>query len=460
MFPIIIDILGRGTYGYAIKPPLKLENINIEEDKESFIEYINKEQNDIGKVFIIDNGDEDYIYREELKELKLINELDKNNIFTVPLKGASIGYINEEKYDIAILNKFYKSIKLPEKKTNIHQIIQGNGGHELKDSLFENYKDNPITYIKFLNIFDKFLSGMLLLQNANKIHRDIKPPNVLFDGNKINLIDFGLTIDAKDIYSFTKDNTYMMKYIYIFFPPEYYICGYLYNDIFLKLKIDIEKLKIGKDITYDIVNEKFSNIKCKDSQFIIDSLINFKINSNTILHKSYIDFISNFNNGSNIEFIKIYKKNFYIEINNFVDNIINTIIDPKNSDKKVYDIYYKKIYNKKTIKKFDVYSLAFIILPFYKYLYRLKGKNELNIRQKSFLSYIFNNCANTNPYHRISIKNLKKLINIEIKNESIPIINNNMINIPKNNKTSFLSYINKSFNCILLSCKYLSPPFF
>lgn len=437
MYPIHFEILGKGTYGYAIKPPLNLENINKEDDKETFIEYINKEPNDIGKIFIIDNGEEDYIYREELKELKIIKEIDKNNIFTVPLKGAIKGYINDENYDKTMLNKLYKSIKHEKKHTNIYQIIQGNGGYELKDSVFEKYKENPITYIKFLNIFDNFLSGMLLLQKANKIHRDIKPSNVLFNGEKINLIDFGLTIDSKNLYSYSKDNTYIMKHIYIFFPPEYYICGYLYGDIYLKIKDDIEKDNnfFKDDITYDDVYKKFIDIKCKDSQFIIDSLERFKINSNDILNKNYIEFITNFNNGSNKDFINIYKENFYIEINKFVNNMINTINNPKNSEKKINDIYYNKIYNKKTIEKFDVYSLAFIILPFYKYLYGLKGKDELSIRQKTFLSNIFNNCATSNPYHRISIKNLKKLINIEIKNESIQILNIKNLHVCKTTKS-------------------------
>jgi len=426
-----IKVLGCGTYGCAVKPVIELEDANVD------MKYIYKKETDISKIFVMDDIDTLKAYKEELEELKLINEIDNGHIFTVPLKGAYIGYITEHIYSPSSLIKLYKSIyyyerdkdKIRKKEFNpqkdnrddekkIHQIILGDGGSELNDSVvFVNTKNK---YKNFIKLFNNFLQGMMLLNNAKKIHRDIKPPNVLFDGKKINLIDFGLSTNVENLYVFNNDNIDMMNYKYEYYPPEYYLCGIIYSNIVDKIKADInnENLKVSKfkikTLINDVnINNRYEKLICdeQNSKFIIDILEKFK--NNTTMHDIYINELNNKKISNNPEFLKLYKEFFTIQINKFIDHIINRLKLSKNEN--IKEILKTKIYNEEIIQKFDVYSLAYIILPFYKYLSGLKGADELSIKQKAFLSYIFNNCVNTNPIDRISLIDLKKLIETEMK---------------------------------------------
>lgn len=416
---INIKVLGCGTYGCAVKPVIVFKDATID------IEYTDKERTDIGKIFKIDDDIGTIEYKDELKELELIKSIDPSDIFTVPLKGANYGNILEEQYNIKDLTSLYELIEYEKDVDDIkiHQIILGYGGSELNNRVvFKRYK---ITYSKFIKIFDKFLEGMILLQKAKMIHRDIKPPNVLLfsgeKGEKLNLIDFGLSTNAENLYAFNNDNISMMKYEYVYYPVEYYICGAIYSNIVNKIKEDFKNKKQTKGrfnittiITIENINDEYKKLICdeENSKFIIDDLE--KLKNSTAIYNTYVNDLY-YENKSNPEILKLYKEFFKIQINKFIDHIINTINISKNE--KIKEIL-TKIYTEEIIQKFDVYSLSFIILPFYKYLSGLKGEKALNDKQKAFLSYIFNNCINSNPYDRISLIALKKLIEIEL-NENI-----------------------------------------
>ena len=420
---IKLSILGCGKFGCAVKPPVELERED-EPHKDTYLAYVNKEKTDIGKIFKMNEDcEENRDYRDELKELNEMKTIDINHIFTVPFKGASIGYINEEKYSTSSLDEVFDSLDYDKNngENKVHQIVLGHGGLELNDDIFENYKQKKtITYKKFINIFDTFLEGMLLLQKAKKVHRDIKPPNVLFDGKKLNLIDFGLSQNFDNLYSFNRDNIHIMNFVYVFFPPEYHVCGVIYKTIRDHINHQIKKeeeenksarFKIKTIINDTVRNKRFEDLKCKDSQFVIDALETFKKKTGSVFNSGYIDFISRKNDSI---FLTTYKKFFHLNIHKFIDELIFNI--KQNDDEYIKDVL-SKIYDTDVKEKFDVYSLAYIILPFYKHLSTLQGKNKLNVKQELFLSYIFNCCSVTNPSDRISLKNLKKVFQIEKEND-------------------------------------------
>ena len=425
--------VGVGSFGVVVKPPLEFAKIhNID------IQYTDKKANDVGKIFkfyvITDKTDKTKEnYETELEELKNIKKIDKNHIFTVPFKGAYSGYISEKTW----LSDSYSEIDSKLTKTRevssdqndpkniIYQIILEDGGSELSH-LFRN--KNLINYEKFITIFNKFLTGMLLLQKKEIVHRDIKPPNVLYNGEKLNLIDFGLAVNAKDIYKLNNENIRRMNYVYIFNPPEYYIAGVIYDAIILEVTKDekymgknLNKKYIDADIVKNIFKDVYKNIKTMkgaDTQFIVDALNNFIKDSRIILNEKHVN--DNYitrdvkNLSTNSKFLKDYEEFFHGQIEKYVKNIINILKASENREKPLKEIL-DIIFNDDLKEKFDVYSLAYIILPIYKEMAKLKGEDELNDKQKTFLSYLFNSCINTNPDDRISLFKLKKLIELEDK---------------------------------------------
>jgi len=295
--------VGVGSFGVVVKPPLEFAKIqNIDE------EYINKNTNDVGKIFkfyaITDKTNKTKEnYETELEELKNIKKIDKKHIFTVPFKGAYSGYISEETWksysyleiDLELSRTREVSSDQNDPKNIIYQIILEDGGSELSH-LFRN--KNLINYEKFITIFNKFLTGMLLLQKKKVVHRDIKPPNVLYNGEKLNLIDFGLAVNAKDIYKLNNENIRRMNYVYIFNPPEYYIAGVIYDAIILIVSgnekymgKNLNKKYVDADIVKNIftyLNKNIKTIKGNDTQFIIDALNTFIKESKNILNNRHI----------------------------------------------------------------------------------------------------------------------------------------------------------------------------
>jgi serine/threonine protein kinase len=455
-----LTVLGCGYYGCAIQPYIKLDIHEQDKTDEKYLKYTLKKNNDIAKVFIYDNNSANATmkqYINELNLLKRVQNIDKNNVFTVPLKGACMGYVKQNVYDQRTLTKIYKSIKYDEIKDashKLHQIILGNGGSQLNNlQVFQKYeKENMnMNFKKFIKIFDKFLEGMILMENSQVVHKDIKPPNVLFDGKKMNLIDFGFLTSFDDLYSFNRSNIHIMTYKYIFFPPEYFVCGVVYNEIFKYfhdfIKKTNEKSNIGKTfkvktvINFETIAKRFAELKCKDSIFVIDILQNLKLKEKTKMDH----YLKQLNlNKDNTNFLKIYKSFFFTQLDKFIDYIIKTI--QKNPELNLKHVLDNKIFDIQLKEKFDTYSLAFIILPFYKYLSREdRGKDKLNVDQELLFSYIFNSCSNANPHERITLKSLKELIEIQKSGNSVKLSSSNSsLSQSRNSLLPYISSLSQS----------------
>jgi len=206
---IMID---SGTFGCVIQPPIS----DSAEIRDTIIPYTIRANNDIGKIF----KSERYEYKNckeacnrELKILLEVDKIDPNAIFTTKLKGVLeiSGAAFETHQDIKKCINI--KTKLADKK--FFQIILENGGSSLQNPKI------TIAYKKFLELFKQFLEGMLIFQSHKKIHRDIKPANVLISPTKISLIDFSITCDVSDVYTY-KGEPYL-KTMYPFYPPEFYV---------------------------------------------------------------------------------------------------------------------------------------------------------------------------------------------------------------------------------------------
>jgi serine/threonine protein kinase len=216
------NVLGEGTYGCVFYPPLKCDNETTRR---------------IGVGKVIRNI---YDANFEIQISKRLLKIDPKGKFTNPLiSECFITKQNITKKDESNLicgvtdtldeNKKYK------------QLIYKHKGNDLFTS-----HNNHIN--KFINLIE----GLQVLQEHNICHRDIKEDNILSLKTKYIYIDFGLSVDLKDVYQTEFNNILMHTYMY--YPPEFKI--YAIMETLLK-----QKKYDNKDTLIDDIYNKLENIK-------------------------------------------------------------------------------------------------------------------------------------------------------------------------------------------------------
>lgn len=176
-------LIGEGTYGKVYNPPLLCKGKQLNSKK-------------VGKVFS-DKQD----YQDELKIARFIENINSSHIFSIP---------------------FYETCP-----QNL-QLIYKNGGKDLYDYISEN---NPKNFKDIYKNLKYICYGIKTLLDNHKVHQDIKLENIVYDGKKLYLIDFGLMDKTSGIYK----NKSFLKYEYLAFPPEYkrYVYDKNYQSYFL-----------------------------------------------------------------------------------------------------------------------------------------------------------------------------------------------------------------------------------
>jgi len=369
--------IGSGSFGCVVKPAYICHN-----NKEDNFKNINT----ITKLFPNENNWKEEIYLHNIIQ----NKIDPNSIFTIKMLDKCI--INpDEKYieeNIENTKNFYKC-KLINKDNKIYQIIYEDGGINLEDYIINNSEN----IIQILYLFINILEGVKKISLNNYIHFDIKNDNILYNyiNKKLILIDFGKLTKKDDAYFY--DITYgkYLKYTkFLFFPPEFNMLYYAYNNNF-----EIQH----NDNLYDFINY---------IKKIIEKIIQKNFLSKNLKNK--IIYIYNklleYYNKSNIV-LNLFKSDTY-DLN-------------KITTKKEFNLYIKDITKKNSIDnidiryKIDVYMvginlLSLILLS----LININSINDNNILLE-ILDLIFK-MIDINPFTRISIENViieyKKIFSI------------------------------------------------
>lgn len=128
------------------------------------------------KSFRIKKGDTTTQKLERYKnEVNTLIELEEHrNIIKIIDKGGKISHNNFEDY-------YY-----------VMELADGN----LQKYLEQNKKEITVTDI--YQIYDQIINAFIYIHSKNRIHRDIKPQNILFFGNVFKVADFGINLKLGD----------------------------------------------------------------------------------------------------------------------------------------------------------------------------------------------------------------------------------------------------------------------
>ena len=199
---------------------------------------------------------------------KIINNIkDNKNYYNILHRIPNISYkeIKKQDKDIKIcLNKFNlnKEDIFDSELFTANWIKDGN----LQEYFDKKFKTNDIKNIEkeFLNMMNKFINifvGVIILNENNIVHLDIKPSNIMIDNDTFKIIDFGLSSTLDDIDHF-KQRAYKESKtdrLYIWYPPA-----------FLLSQSDLNELK---ETEIYINNYNFKNYK--SNAYVYNNIRNF-----------------------------------------------------------------------------------------------------------------------------------------------------------------------------------------
>lgn len=195
--------LGQGTYGCVYRP-------NIISSKTP------RSDNLISKIIEKTNIDEEF---ETVKRLKLDNIDPEQKYLVYPKKIENIESIdqaNDNNLDDCDFINPGDTNDLNRLNRKYANIIQDYGGFDLVKYKVNNRINSVDDIIgKYYNLF----KSVMLLNKNGVIHRDIKPANILFNSDKMRLIDFGLSTNKTDIKD--EDHTGFTTVNYDYWPFDY-----------------------------------------------------------------------------------------------------------------------------------------------------------------------------------------------------------------------------------------------
>ena len=323
-----------------------------------------------------------------LRELGKKTGIDINNYFILHYDYCKVNrayqFMLGTPYTIAwrimgneILNINDKNMLLYRKgSNNLKKILEKNNGFNAFHS------DNT----KISNI----AKGILILQNNDLIHNDIKPENCILDENTFKIIDLS---DIRDIRRTANMITMPYNFPYFTWPAIAALTAvYVYSDITLtnfNSNVLLELYRRGNGEKY---NEEQYSIWMKETLyepftgFIMDDIMNAKINeyAKTLIYQKTFGIVQNVtesNYNEQISKFLLYSKRQHPE-QEIIDIDVNECLG-------YYSNIMKKIARKGLLKRIDIYSFGIIILTNIYQLIKHLPQPKTDIRQHIVKYYIF-----------------------------------------------------------------------
>lgn len=218
-------LLGDGSYGCVIQPEVACKQNIVEIGKQS-------KKNNVSKLFL--NEDSKNAYLRESKLAKLINKWDpESNYFVAPTKlcKTTIKEILKNPASKKCNDMPYYSKNEDLDSILINQIIMPNYGIDLVDYLqnYERINKRKLPLQKWIKLIKNILQGLIVLQRNKVLHLDLKNNNLLYDGEKVRIIDFSLVTSMENFYKKESHRSHL-GYDYFPNPLEFLLLyNYYYN---------------------------------------------------------------------------------------------------------------------------------------------------------------------------------------------------------------------------------------
>jgi serine/threonine protein kinase len=192
-----------GSFGCTFRRPVKCKG-------ELTRKQLNHSNGNIGKVFYDKDEAE-----AEYKLYKIVRKIDQSGTFTLPLhkKCNVLNFERADEVDKCDLN-------LEESRSNLVQLVYKYGGQDLYGYIDDHMQRGKLqgSFMKVFRAMGPVFSGLQRLNKAGWFHLDLKPGNILFDGKRVFVIDFGLMEKGSKVYRM--DNVRKLGFDYLYYPPE------------------------------------------------------------------------------------------------------------------------------------------------------------------------------------------------------------------------------------------------
>lgn len=203
-------VVGEGTYGCVLKPPLKCDETNnlLNQD------YVNKISKIMSRQHAINE-------RDEYSAINNIEGLNKYAI-TGPLLCKPL-----------LDNKFNTSVKkcktfivkntFKRDKNDLRMLLLEDGGINIYDHITKVFVLQSLDEKKvFLTSLIKLFNGLLFFQSNEIMHRDIKLANMVYNVNngRAKYIDFGLMTNFKRFAKRCNTNSERLGISHSYYAPE------------------------------------------------------------------------------------------------------------------------------------------------------------------------------------------------------------------------------------------------
>ena len=238
----IASVIGEGAYGCIHKPSLTCKEAKIKNYKNKVSKVLEREDAKL-----------------ELAEYNSIDIADKSHKYYLgkPVECS----VDNTPTNISAIEKCKRGAELLKHLNDLSLLIMEDGGINLKEyadmmSEWPATLENVEKTERFIIEFHRIFHGITVFIEKGVLHFDMKPQNIVYNTktNRMNIIDFGLTISLKNKIAEIETSTNGMALYHWSYPFEFYFLNKNRYEEFAKLS-DKEKSGYYQSILRELAND-------------------------------------------------------------------------------------------------------------------------------------------------------------------------------------------------------------